>query len=157
MVAEKSGWAKRKLGEGKGIGIAAHRSFLTYVASVVEVEVFDDGTINMPRVDTVVDAGLVVNPKPRARSLKGQQCSEPALLAAARSLPRMESSSNPTFPITRSRVLTRHLIKRMYTSSTATPHPPHPQGWENLGFRLSFRRCVTQSSLPPENGSASCR
>jgi isoquinoline 1-oxidoreductase subunit beta len=64
MVAEKSEWTKRKQAKvkGKGIGIAAHRSFLTYVASVVEVEVSDDGTIKIPRVDTVVDAGLVVNP-----------------------------------------------------------------------------------------------
>jgi isoquinoline 1-oxidoreductase beta subunit len=63
MVAEKSGWKKRKPSKGAGIGIAAHRSFLTYVATVVEVEVSDDGTIKIPRVDTVVDAGLVVNPE----------------------------------------------------------------------------------------------
>ena len=63
MVAEKAGWGKRKLGKGSGLGIAAHRSFLTYVASVVEVEVNDHGEIKIPRVDTVVDAGLVVNPE----------------------------------------------------------------------------------------------
>jgi isoquinoline 1-oxidoreductase subunit beta len=62
MVVEKSGWGKRKLGKGAGIGIAAHRSFLTYVATVVEVEVNDQGDIRIPRVDTVVDAGVVVNP-----------------------------------------------------------------------------------------------
>jgi isoquinoline 1-oxidoreductase beta subunit len=126
MVAEKSGWAKRKLGKGKGIGIAAHRSFLTYVASVVEVEVSDDGTINLPRVDTVVDAGLVVNPEARARSLKGQQCSEPALLAAARSLPRMGSSSNPTFPITPvARINEAPYQTNVYlVDSDAPPAPP---------------------------------
>ena len=63
MVAEKSDWAKKQAGKGKGFGIAAHKSFLTYVATVVEVEVSDDGTIKIPRVDTVVDAGLVVNPE----------------------------------------------------------------------------------------------
>jgi isoquinoline 1-oxidoreductase beta subunit len=62
MVAEKAGWGKRKLGKGAGLGIAAHRSFLTYVATVVEVEVNDQGEIKIPRVDTVLDAGLVVNP-----------------------------------------------------------------------------------------------
>jgi isoquinoline 1-oxidoreductase beta subunit len=62
MAAEKSGWGKRKMGKGWGLGIAAHRSFLTYVASVVEVEVNDQGEVRIPRVDTVVDAGLVVNP-----------------------------------------------------------------------------------------------
>jgi len=63
MVAEKSGWGKRKMGKGTGLGIAAHRSFLSYVATVVEVEVNDQGDIKIPRVDTVVDAGLVVNPE----------------------------------------------------------------------------------------------
>jgi len=63
MAAEKAGWGKRKLGKGSGSGIAAHRSFLTYVATVVEVEVNDQGEIRIPRVDTVVDAGTVVNPE----------------------------------------------------------------------------------------------
>src|SRR5579863_5885497 len=39
MAAEQSGWGKKKSGNGHGWGIAVHRSFLTYVASVVEVEV----------------------------------------------------------------------------------------------------------------------
>jgi isoquinoline 1-oxidoreductase beta subunit len=63
MVAEKADWGKRKLGKGAGVGIAAHKSFLTYVATVVEVEVNDQGEIRIPRVDTAVDAGLVVNPE----------------------------------------------------------------------------------------------
>ena len=63
VVADKSGWVKKKSGKGHGFGIAAHRSFLTYVATVVEVEVGDDGEIHIPRVDTAVDAGLVVNPE----------------------------------------------------------------------------------------------
>jgi len=63
MVADKSGWAGKKSGKGHGFGFAAHRSFLTYVATVVEVEVSDDGEIRIPRVDTAVDAGLVVNPE----------------------------------------------------------------------------------------------
>jgi isoquinoline 1-oxidoreductase beta subunit len=71
MVAEKSGWGKRKLGKGRGLGIAAHRSFLTYVATVVEVEVNDHGDIKIPRVDTVVDAGLVVNPEVTRAQFEG--------------------------------------------------------------------------------------
>jgi isoquinoline 1-oxidoreductase beta subunit len=62
LVADKSGWAKKKSGKGHGFGIAAHKSFLTYVATVVEVEVNDQGDIRIPRVDTAVDAGLVANP-----------------------------------------------------------------------------------------------
>jgi isoquinoline 1-oxidoreductase beta subunit len=71
MVVEKSGWGKRKLGKGAGLGIAAHRSFLTYVATVVEVEVNDDGDIRIPRVDAVVDAGLVVNPEVTKAQFEG--------------------------------------------------------------------------------------
>lgn len=64
MAAEKSGWGKRsmKLGKGRGMGIAAHRSFLTYVATVVEVEVDSKGQVHIPGVWTAVDAGTVVSP-----------------------------------------------------------------------------------------------
>jgi isoquinoline 1-oxidoreductase beta subunit len=71
MVAEKSGWGKRKFGKGTGMGIAAHRSFLTYVAAVVEVEVNDQGDIKIPRVDYVVDAGRVVNPEATRAQFEG--------------------------------------------------------------------------------------
>ncbi len=67
IAAEKSGWGKRKPGNGWGIGVAAARSFTSYVASVVEVEVDANGKIRIPQVHQVVDAGLVVNPE-RARS-----------------------------------------------------------------------------------------
>src|SRR5207302_1382787 len=50
---------------------AAHRSFLTYVATVVEVEVNDQGDIRIPRVDTVLDAGLVVNPEQTRLQFEG--------------------------------------------------------------------------------------
>ena len=62
MVAEKSGWGKRPSGKGHGFGIAAHRAFLTYVATVVEVEVDDKGQVKIPNVWTAVDAGTVVAP-----------------------------------------------------------------------------------------------
>jgi isoquinoline 1-oxidoreductase beta subunit len=45
------------------MGIAVHRSFLTYVATVVEVEVDDHGKLKIPRVYTAVDAGLITNPE----------------------------------------------------------------------------------------------
>jgi len=61
MVAEKSGWGKQKRGNGFGLGIAVHRSFLTYVATVVQAEV-KDNQVKIDRVDTALDAGTVVNP-----------------------------------------------------------------------------------------------
>lgn len=71
MVADKSGWAKKKSTKGHGFGFAAHRSFLTYVATVVEVQVSDDGEIRIPRVDTALDAGLVVNPEATRAQFEG--------------------------------------------------------------------------------------
>ncbi|HEV2396401.1 MAG TPA: molybdopterin cofactor-binding domain-containing protein, partial [Candidatus Sulfotelmatobacter sp.] len=56
-------WGKKKPGNGWGMGIAVHRSFLTYVASVVEVEVDDGGGVRIPHVYTAVDAGTVANPE----------------------------------------------------------------------------------------------
>ncbi len=71
LAAEKSGWGKRKLEPGSGLGIAAHRSFLTYVATVVEVQVNDQGEVKIPRVDTAVDAGLVVNQEATRNQFEG--------------------------------------------------------------------------------------
>jgi len=67
VAGEKSNWGKRKPGNGWGIGIAAHRSFNTYVASVVEVEVDAQGRVRIPRIDQVADAGVFINPD-RVRS-----------------------------------------------------------------------------------------
>ncbi len=71
IAAEKSGWGKRKLAKGSGMGLAVHRSFLTYVASVVEVQVASDGTVHIPRVDTAVDAGLITNPEAARAQFEG--------------------------------------------------------------------------------------
>ena len=62
LAATKANWGKKKSGNGWGMGIAVHRSFLTYVATVVEVEVDNSGAIRIPNVYTAVDAGIVANP-----------------------------------------------------------------------------------------------
>ena len=61
LVGEKSDWKKRKSGGGRGFGIAAHRSFLSYIATVVEVEIDDKGKVKIPNVWTVVDVGKIVH------------------------------------------------------------------------------------------------
>jgi isoquinoline 1-oxidoreductase subunit beta len=66
LAAERAGWGKQ-LPKGRGLGIAAHRSFVSYIATVVEVEVDAKGNISVPRVDTAVDCGFCVNPE-RVRS-----------------------------------------------------------------------------------------
>jgi isoquinoline 1-oxidoreductase beta subunit len=61
-VADKSGWASKKSSAGHGYGFAAHWSFLTYVAAVVEVKVDSQGKVTIPRVDIALDAGQVIHP-----------------------------------------------------------------------------------------------
>jgi isoquinoline 1-oxidoreductase beta subunit len=60
LVAERAEWG-RKLPSGHGLGIAAHRSFVSYIATVVEVAVDNKGEITIPRVDTAIDCGAYVN------------------------------------------------------------------------------------------------
>src|SRR5437867_3162418 len=58
-------------GNGYGIGLAMHRSFLTYVATVVEVQLDDAGQVHIKRVNTAVDAGTVVNPEMVRQQFEG--------------------------------------------------------------------------------------
>jgi isoquinoline 1-oxidoreductase beta subunit len=51
------------LAKGEALGIAAHRSFVSYVATVVHVKVADDGSISVPEVFTAVDCGFCINPE----------------------------------------------------------------------------------------------
>lgn len=70
MAADMAQWG-RKLPKGHGLGIAVHRSFLTYVATVVEVAVSEDGTLAIPGVWLAADAGTVVNPRHARAQLEG--------------------------------------------------------------------------------------
>jgi len=61
-AAQQAGWGK-SMPAGRGLGIAAHYSFVTYVAAVVEVAVSDKGELSIPRVDVAFDCGPAVNPE----------------------------------------------------------------------------------------------
>jgi len=71
LAATMANWGKKNPGNGWGIGIAAHRSFLSYVATVVEVEVDQGGTVRIPSVYTAVDAGIVANPEMVRQQFEG--------------------------------------------------------------------------------------
>ncbi|HEX5999092.1 MAG TPA: molybdopterin cofactor-binding domain-containing protein [Hyphomicrobiaceae bacterium] len=66
IAAKEAGWGKA-LPKGQGLGIAAHRSFVSYIATAVHVVVGDNGEISIPRVDTAIDCGYCVHPE-RVRS-----------------------------------------------------------------------------------------
>jgi isoquinoline 1-oxidoreductase beta subunit len=71
LATEKAGWGKQKPGNGYGIGVAMHRSFLTYVATVVQVQVDVAGKVRVNRVDTALDAGTIVNPEMIRQQVEG--------------------------------------------------------------------------------------
>ncbi|PJG54319.1 twin-arginine translocation pathway signal protein [Bradyrhizobium forestalis] len=70
LVAEKGEWG-RKVPKGHGLGIAVHRSFVSYIATIVEVAVDDKGKLSVPRVDTAIDCGTYVNPERIASQIEG--------------------------------------------------------------------------------------
>ncbi len=70
LACEKAGWGK-ELPEGEGLGLAVHRSFLTYVAAVCHVQVEEDGTVRVPEVHMAVDCGFPANPERIESQMQG--------------------------------------------------------------------------------------
>ena len=70
VVAEKGGWG-RSVPKGHGLGIAAHRSFVSYIATIVEVSVGDKGKLTVHQVDTAIDCGTFVNPERIQSQIEG--------------------------------------------------------------------------------------
>ena len=61
LATSKAGWG-RTLPKDSALGVAVHRSFLTYVASVVEVAIGADRRLSVPKVWMAVDCGFAANP-----------------------------------------------------------------------------------------------
>ncbi len=70
LAAKEAGWG-RSLAKGSGLGIAAHYSFVSYVAAVVEVAVDAKGELTIPRVDIAIDCGATVNPERVTAQMQG--------------------------------------------------------------------------------------
>ncbi|MCQ8181964.1 xanthine dehydrogenase family protein molybdopterin-binding subunit [Methylomonas sp. SURF-1] len=69
-ATRESGWG-RPAQAGRGLGLAAHYSFVTYVAVVADVAVDAGGRLSIPRVDIAVDCGPQVNPERIRSQLEG--------------------------------------------------------------------------------------
>jgi len=61
----------RKMPPGSGLGLAAHYSFVSYTAAVVEVAVNRNGELKITRVDIAFDCGPQVNPDRVRSQLEG--------------------------------------------------------------------------------------
>jgi isoquinoline 1-oxidoreductase beta subunit len=70
VVADKANWG-RTVPKGHGLGIAAHRSFVSHIATIVEVSVGDEGKLTAHQVDTAIDCGTYVNPERIQSQIEG--------------------------------------------------------------------------------------
>ncbi len=70
LVADKGEWG-RSVPKGHGLGIAVHRSFVSYIATIVEVAVDEKGKLTVPRVDTAIDCGTYINPERIQSQIEG--------------------------------------------------------------------------------------
>src|ERR1700726_1653783 len=70
LVAEKSGWGQ-SLPTRVGRGVCAQPSFGSFIATVVEAEIDDQGEVHLRRVASAVDTGIAVNPDTIMAQLEG--------------------------------------------------------------------------------------
>jgi isoquinoline 1-oxidoreductase beta subunit len=70
LVAEKSNWGQT-LPPRVGRGVCVQPSFGSFIATVVEAEVDDQGEVRLRRITSAVDTGIAVNPDTIAAQLQG--------------------------------------------------------------------------------------
>jgi isoquinoline 1-oxidoreductase beta subunit len=122
-VAQQAGWGKR-LPAGHGLGIAAHYSFVSYVAVVVEVAVSGKGKLSIPRVDMAFDCGAQVNPE-RVRSQLEGACvmglGNALLSEITFKAGRVEQSNFNDYQVARMNVAPREIRLHMIPGDFAMP------------------------------------
>jgi isoquinoline 1-oxidoreductase beta subunit len=70
LAAQKSNWGD-PLPRRTGRGVAVQPSFTSWIATVVEAEVDDEGEVKLRRVTCAVDTGIAVNPDTIVAQLQG--------------------------------------------------------------------------------------
>jgi isoquinoline 1-oxidoreductase beta subunit len=70
LAADKAGWDK-PLPARTGRGVAAQVAFGSFIATIAEVEVAENGDIHLHRIVSAVDTGIVINPDTVIAQLQG--------------------------------------------------------------------------------------
>jgi isoquinoline 1-oxidoreductase subunit beta len=70
LVAEKSSWGEA-LPSRVARGVCLQPSFGSFIATVVEAEVDEQGEVHLRRINSVVDTGIAINPDTIAAQLEG--------------------------------------------------------------------------------------
>ncbi len=70
LAAEKSGWGQ-PLPPRVGRGVCVQPSFASFIATVVEAEVDEQGEVHLRRINSAVDTGIAVNPDTIMAQLQG--------------------------------------------------------------------------------------
>jgi len=143
-VARKAGWGK-KLPKGHGLGIAAHYSFLSYIAAVVAVAVDEEGVVTIPRVDMAVDCGATVNPD-RVRSQMEGACVMGVALATLGEISfkdgRVEQDNFHNYEVTRMEAAPREIPRAHHAGRLQ-----QAAGWRGRTWRAADPARVVQCDL----------
>ena len=118
-AANGIGWGRR-VGPNRGLGIAGHYSFLTYVAVAAEVEVDGRGRLSIPRVDIAVDCGPQVNPERVRSQMEGAVVMGAGLASSAEITfkdGRVEQNNYDTYELTRIDTAPRDIRVHLLPSS----------------------------------------
>ena len=155
-AASEAGWG-RQMPKGSGLGISAHRSFVSYSAVVTEVAVGDKGEITIPRVDIAFDCGAVVNPD-RVRSQLEGACVQGISLAMLGEISfkngRPQQTNFDGYELTRMDGAPTE-IRAHLVNSAAYDKPLGGVG--EPGVPPVAPALPTRSSPPPASASAACR
>jgi isoquinoline 1-oxidoreductase beta subunit len=123
-VTREAGWG-RKLPKGRGLGLAAHYSFVSYVGTVVEVEIGANGELVIPRVDIAFDCGPQVYPDRIRSQMEGSVIMGVSLAMLGEITfknGRVEQDNFNTYQITRMTEAPRDIrVHLLPTSDWSTP------------------------------------